>query len=434
MIIKTLTLGPIQTNCYIVGCPETLEGAVIDAGWNAPEILSQVESLGLDIKYVLNTHGHWDVSSANADVVAATGAQLAVHSLDVPLLRARGGADLWGIVVTPSPEPDIELRDGQAIEIGNISLTVLHTPGHTPGHVSFYAAEDAVVFSGDTLYKQGVGPHDLPGGNYEDLKTSIEAVLLKLPEETVVYSSHGPATTVGDELHEEWFGRKVVPPTGMGLAGSLALPSAETLQENWWMVAVGGLLMLFFLFLIARACTVGGATSSVTATASPTTTAVLERATETAVPTATRTASANQLTATAEGAVTVSPTASPTAEATATQTQTPTPTPTETATPTPTPTETATATSTATPTPTRTPRPTRTQTPTPTETATPTPTVSIPTFTPVPTATNTARPASTSRPPTKPPPTQPPPTQPPPTQPPPTQAPPTQPPRPTPAP
>jgi hydroxyacylglutathione hydrolase len=430
MIIETLTLGPIQTNCYIIGCPDTHEGAVIDAGWNAPAILSRVESLGLEIKYVLNTHGHWDVSSANADVVAATGAQLAIHSLDVPLLRARGGADLWGIVVTPSPEPDIELRDGQVINIGNISLTVLHTPGHTPGHVSFFSPAEGVVFSGDTLYKQGVGPHDLPGGNYEDLKASIEDVLLKLPEETVVYSSHGPTTTVGDELHEEWFGRRVVAPAGTGLRDVLVPPSQETLRENWWIIAVVGLLLLFFLFLIARACAVGGGTASATATASPTPLGALERETQSAVPLVTSTPSGTPVpSVTPTTTPTVSPTASPTTEAT----QTPTTAPTETYTPEPT--ETATATSTPTPTrtlrPTRTPTPTSTETPTPTATSTATP--FIPTFTPVPTATNTPRPpAPTSRPTRSP--TQPPPTQPPPTQPPPTQPPPTQPPRPTPAP
>lgn len=433
MIIETLTLGPIQTNCYIIGCPETHEGAVIDAGWNAPAILSRVESLGLEIKYVLNTHGHWDVSSANADVVAATGAQLAIHSLDVPLLRARGGADLWGIVVTPSPEPDIELRDGQVIDVGNISLTVLHTPGHTPGHVSFYSAGEGVVFSGDTLYKQGVGPHDLPGGNYEDLKDSIEGVLLKLPEETVVYSSHGPTTTVGDELHEEWFGRRVVAPAGTDLRDLVVLPSQETLRENWWVIAAGGLLLLFFLFLIARACAVAGGTGSATSTASATPVGALERETQSAVPMVTPTPSRTPMPSTTPTRTpAVSPTASPTIEATPTQTSTATPTETYT----PEPTETATPTSTPTPTrtlrPTRTPTPTETETPTPTATSTATP--FIPTFTPVPTATNTPRPPAPTRKPTQRPPTQPPPTQAPPTQPPPTQPPPTQPPRPTPAP
>ena len=122
MVIKTLTLGPIQNNCHIIGCPETREGAVIDPGWDAQTILSEVESLDLTIKYVLNTHGHWDVTSANGAVLKATGAQLAIHPLEEPLLRARGGADLWGIEIDASPEPDIELQNDQVLEIGTLAL------------------------------------------------------------------------------------------------------------------------------------------------------------------------------------------------------------------------------------------------------------------------------------------------------------------------
>ena len=199
MIIKTLAVGPIQTNCYIIGCAETFEGAVIDPGWDAPAILAEAEAAGLTIKYVLNTHAHWDHVSANADIIAASGAQLAIHSNDLPLLRARGGADLWGIPAKPSPEPDIELTDGQIISIGQLQLKALFTPGHTPGHVSFYEAEAGVVFDGDVLFKGGIGRTDLPGGDHQALMRSIREVLMELPSETVVYSGHGPATTIGEE-------------------------------------------------------------------------------------------------------------------------------------------------------------------------------------------------------------------------------------------
>jgi hydroxyacylglutathione hydrolase len=199
LIIKPLVVGLIQTNCYLIGCPETFEGAVIDPGGDAPTILAEAEAAGLIIKFVLNTHTHWDHMAANADVLAATGAELAVHPNELPLLRARGGADAWGIPVKPSPEPDIELAEGQVIQVGELELQVLFTPGHTPGHVSFYQADAGVVFDGDVLFKQGIGRTDLPGGDYYTLMCSIKEVLMALPPETVVYSGHGPPTTIGEE-------------------------------------------------------------------------------------------------------------------------------------------------------------------------------------------------------------------------------------------
>jgi glyoxylase-like metal-dependent hydrolase (beta-lactamase superfamily II) len=199
LIIKTLAVGPIQTNCYVIGCTETLKGAVIDPGWDAPNILAVADAAGLTIDYVLNTHAHWDHVSANAEVLEATGAQLALHPKDLPLLRARGGADLWGIPVKPSPEPDVELTEDQLLQIGQLELRVLFTPGHSPGHVSFYEANAGVVFDGDVLFKQGIGRADLTGGDRNALMHSIRHVLLGLPPETTVYSGHGPPTTIAEE-------------------------------------------------------------------------------------------------------------------------------------------------------------------------------------------------------------------------------------------
>lgn len=199
MIIRCLPVGPIQTNCYVIGCSETHAGAVIDPGWDAPAILSEAESAGLAIELVLNTHAHWDHVSANADVLEATGARLAIHNNDLPLLRARGGADLWQIPVKPSPEPDVLLTDGQLLQVGQLQLRVLFTPGHSPGHVSFYEADAGVVFDGDVLFRQGIGRSDLPGGDHQELMQSIHTVLMGLPPETIVYSGHGPPTTIGEE-------------------------------------------------------------------------------------------------------------------------------------------------------------------------------------------------------------------------------------------
>jgi glyoxylase-like metal-dependent hydrolase (beta-lactamase superfamily II) len=189
----------IQTNCYIAACEETKEAAVIDPGGNPERILAEVERQGLTVKLVLNTHAHFDHTDANGAIVEATGAPLALHPEDEPLLRASGGAALFGLHADPSPSPDQELRDGDELEVGALCFRVLHTPGHTPGHVSFYEAEQGVLFDGDVLFYRGIGRTDLPGGNWQQLMDSIQRILFALPDETVVYSGHGPATTIGEE-------------------------------------------------------------------------------------------------------------------------------------------------------------------------------------------------------------------------------------------
>lgn len=199
MIVKQLSVGPIQANCYIVGCEETGEGVVIDPGDEGERILREVDEAGLTIKYILNTHAHFDHILANDALVKATGAPLALHPLDLPLLRESGGASFFGLEAPTSPEPDIELAEGDAITFGTHTLLVLYTPGHTPGHVSFYEAKVGIVFDGDVLFAGGIGRTDLPGGDHATLMASISEKLMVLPDETVVCSGHGPATTIGRE-------------------------------------------------------------------------------------------------------------------------------------------------------------------------------------------------------------------------------------------
>jgi glyoxylase-like metal-dependent hydrolase (beta-lactamase superfamily II) len=199
LIVAALPVGLIQTNCYIVGCEETKEGVVIDPGGHPERILGEVERNGLTVKYVLNTHAHFDHTDANGALVEATGATLALHPADRQLLARSGGATFFGMRANASPPPELDLHDGDELQIGNLSLQVLHAPGHTPGHVCFYAADEGVLFDGDVLFYRGVGRTDLPGGNWQQLMDSIQRVLFSLPNETVVYSGHGPATTIGDE-------------------------------------------------------------------------------------------------------------------------------------------------------------------------------------------------------------------------------------------
>jgi hydroxyacylglutathione hydrolase len=199
LIVRALPVGLIQTNCYVVGCEDTNEGAVIDPGGHPDRILAEVERLSLTIRYVLNTHAHFDHTDANGALVEATGALLAIHPQDRPLLEASGGAAYFGLQAAPSPPPDLELHDGDRLEIGNLRFQVLHTPGHTPGHVSFHEPMEKVLFDGDLLFRRGIGRTDLPGGNWQQLLHSIQNVLFALPDETVVYSGHGSATTIGEE-------------------------------------------------------------------------------------------------------------------------------------------------------------------------------------------------------------------------------------------
>jgi hydroxyacylglutathione hydrolase len=199
VIVKTLPVGMTQANCYIVGCEKTKLGAVIDPGDEGERILEAIEDSDLKITHVLLTHAHFDHMGAADEVVKATGAPLALHPDDLPLLNAAGGAIFFGLSSPPIPDVSIRLAADQAIVVGELTLRVLHTPGHTPGHVTFYEPNRGVIFDGDVLFAQGIGRTDLPGGSYEALMSSIQEGLMTLPDETVVYSGHGPATTIGRE-------------------------------------------------------------------------------------------------------------------------------------------------------------------------------------------------------------------------------------------
>ena len=200
MILETMVVTDFATNCYLLGCQETRKGAVIDPGGNAPSILDALRRLDLEIVYVINTHGHIDHIGANGPVLQETGAQLVVHALDAPMLTNPSlnlGAFLGRL--DPAPAADKLVADGDLLRIGSIALEVIHTPGHTPGGIALYCPDDGLVFSGDALFKGGIGRTDFPGGDHGTLLASIRTRLYALPEPTVVYSGHGPATTIGEE-------------------------------------------------------------------------------------------------------------------------------------------------------------------------------------------------------------------------------------------
>ncbi|MCK5577295.1 MAG: MBL fold metallo-hydrolase [Dehalococcoidales bacterium] len=203
MILEKLVVGPLASNCYIIGSETSRAGAVIDPGDDARQILAGINELELDIKYILLTHGHLDHTGALKEVKESTGASVAVHSADVKNLNDDYLSLFTGISYPKPPPPDRLLEDGDTIDIGDFSLTVVHTPGHSPGGICLLGG--GILFSGDTLFNFGIGRADLPGGNSRQLMESIHKRLLKLPDEIKVYPGHGPDTTIGAERRSNPF-------------------------------------------------------------------------------------------------------------------------------------------------------------------------------------------------------------------------------------
>ncbi len=199
MIVQTLVVGAIQTNCYIAVCETTRRAAVVDPGWDAPHILATAELLAATVDLILLTHAHFDHIGAVADLVDATKAPVALHPLDRPLLRADGGARALGLPLRSAPEPDTLLEHGQALEVGTLRFETRCAPGHTPGHVVFYLEHERAVFGGDVLFRGSIGRTDFPGGDFDTLIDSIRNQLLTLLDDVTVYPGHGPTTTIGDE-------------------------------------------------------------------------------------------------------------------------------------------------------------------------------------------------------------------------------------------
>jgi len=198
VIIEQLPVGPIQANCFILGCEETHEAAVIDPGDEGDKILMALARKALTVKMIINTHGHFDHVGANRRLKDITGADLLIHRLDAPMLsQLSANAAAWGMRSENSPNADRELEDGDTVSFGKISLNVIHTPGHTLGGISLYGRES--LFVGDTLFAGSIGRTDFPGGDFDTLIKSIQEKLFVLPDETNVYPGHMGPTTIGFE-------------------------------------------------------------------------------------------------------------------------------------------------------------------------------------------------------------------------------------------
>jgi len=203
--VRKFTFNPFQENSYVV-YNELKEAVIIDPGCyerhEQQELLSFINDNGLQVLALLNTHCHIDHVLGNAFVLRNFPVDFYIHPLDLPTMKFLAhSASLYDMsAYEPSPEPTKFLEDKQTITFGSITFEVIFGPGHAPGHVAFYNAANAVILSGDILFKGSFGRTDLPGGSMEVLKKTIHERMFTLPENTVVYSGHGPETTIGAEI------------------------------------------------------------------------------------------------------------------------------------------------------------------------------------------------------------------------------------------
>ena len=202
MLIKTITVGAYETNCYIVADEQSLDCAVIDPGADASAILDYLEETKLHCRFVLLTHGHFDHTGAVEDILAETDAQLFVHKADVGVSV---GGDYYRFL---PPEGTKYYAEGDIVCVGALSFTVIETPGHTPGSVTLECIEagsgERALFSGDTLFRDSCGRTDFPGSSTEAILVSLKR-LAQLPGDCEVYPGHGFSTTLSRERRLNYF-------------------------------------------------------------------------------------------------------------------------------------------------------------------------------------------------------------------------------------
>ena len=198
MIIDILEVGMYFANCYIVGCAKTRKGIIIDPGDSGDFIISKVNENNLHIEKIVITHGHLDHIGALEYLKEKLKVKVCIHEDDdVMLTSPEKNLSVFSSELLKGRPADILLKEGDEIVFGEVILEVLHTPGHSPGGISLYG--DGAVFTGDTIFLGSVGRTDFPNGDFDVLMESIKKKIFTLPDETVIYSGHGPDTTVGQE-------------------------------------------------------------------------------------------------------------------------------------------------------------------------------------------------------------------------------------------
>jgi len=200
--VHVLPAGPIQTNAYLLTAPQTGEAVLIDAPegvWEMAQSVLKDERCRLARLWL--THGHWDHTQGAAEVVRRSGAEVCAHRDDRPLIETPEVMRpllIPGMVVEPV-KVGRWLEDGDTIDAFGEKVRVRHVPGHCPGSLMFYFEGAGAAFSGDALFRGGVGRTDLPGGDFDQLEHSIRSRLYTLPDSTTVFPGHGGPTTVGEE-------------------------------------------------------------------------------------------------------------------------------------------------------------------------------------------------------------------------------------------
>ncbi|MDQ6886282.1 MAG: MBL fold metallo-hydrolase [Gemmatimonadota bacterium] len=203
MKVVQIATGPFQENAYLVMDETSAVGALIDPGEDAERLLAAAAAEEVTIQAIWVTHGHVDHVGAIAAVKRATGAPVHLHPLDRPLYdSAVQHGLLFGVRIETPPAPDRDLADGEMLELSSLRFTVMHAPGHAPGHVVLHG--HGVAFVGDCLFAGSVGRTDLPLANPAHLARTLAAIA-ELPDSTIVYPGHGPATTIGEEKHSNPF-------------------------------------------------------------------------------------------------------------------------------------------------------------------------------------------------------------------------------------
>lgn len=190
--------GQFLENCYLIADETSGEAVIVDPGEETNRFLAEAEGRGWHIGAIWLTHAHVDHIMGVDDVRRATGAPIYLHPADRPLYDRLPVQSVWvGRTLPPLPPPDRDLVDGDRLTVGRHAFVVRHVPGHSPGSVALVG--DGVVLGGDVLFRESVGRVDLPGGDGATLLASIHKSFLSLPDDTVVYSGHGPETTIGHE-------------------------------------------------------------------------------------------------------------------------------------------------------------------------------------------------------------------------------------------
>jgi glyoxylase-like metal-dependent hydrolase (beta-lactamase superfamily II) len=204
--LKTFTLGPLDNNTYLLSDSTTHQGIVIDPSFEIEILLQFCQDQKINISQVWLTHAHYDHF---AGIFTIRKAFPNLHTFldhrDDFLWKQSGLASLWNLKIIMEFTPDITPRDGTILALGSHEFTLLHTPGHTPGHMVFYNQAISSAFCGDLIFKQGIGRTDLPGGSQTSIRESIMGKIFKLPPQTILYSGHGPQTTVQNEINENPF-------------------------------------------------------------------------------------------------------------------------------------------------------------------------------------------------------------------------------------